>query len=165
MKRGLLLLLALALGGCAEARVESAAPTTTTAAAPPKCEAPEHDLAQEPPYTATYLHRFRDAAGCEIRLDVMMLRRPGPDHHCAGWPEEIVYREHIYVRDLSGAWAEPTLPQGYAAEATPPASAVDTGYVSDAGRLLVDPNDDRWVYVRAGAVTERWPVEKKVGCS
>lgn len=150
------------LGACGGAATSTAPTTTTTTAA--RCIDSENDLSQEPPYTANYLYRFKDADGCEVRLDVMMLRRPGPDHHCAGWPDEIVFENRIYVRDPDGTWREPSLPHGFAADVARPAAAHDTGYVSDAGRLFVDPADNRWIYIETSGKTERWPLEKQTGC-
>jgi hypothetical protein len=144
----------------------------------------ETDLAKEPGYTANYLYRFRDGQGCQVRLDVMMYRNPGPDHHCAPWPPEIVLVNpvgisfaptsttlqptyidaRIYVRDPDGTWKDSSLPMGFDSNVSLPGDARDTGYVSDAGRLFVVPHDDRFVYVVTKTGTERWPREKLTGC-
>lgn len=135
----------------------------------------ETDLTEEPDYTANYLYRFRNRDGCEVRLDVMMYRKPGSDHHCAPWPPEIVLvnpvdvpftaEPRIYVRDPDGTWAAPSLPFGFDPNVALPSGARDTGYESDAGRLFVVPDDDRFVYVVQDDRAERWPQEKNIGCS
>ena len=77
----------------------------------------ETDLSLEPPYSATYLTRWRNPDGCEVRLDVLMWLEPRPDDHCGAMPPEIVmdvplgtpsdgaYR--IYVRDDAGTLRRP----------------------------------------------------------
>ena len=176
------------------AAVPKAAPAVETSSSPTRgtgqdsgCRpAPgsETDLAKEPGYTANYLYRFRNGQGCQVRLDVMMYRKPGPDHHCAPWPPEIVLVNpvgipfaptsttlepsyigaRIYVRDPDGTWRAPSLPMGFDPNVTLPSDARDTGYVSDAGRLFVVAQDDRFVYVVTETATERWPREKLTGC-
>ena len=53
---------------------------------------------------------------------------------------------------------------GFDPNVTLPSDARDTGYVSDAGRLFVVAQDDRFVYVVTETATERWPREKLTGC-
>jgi hypothetical protein len=182
------------VGGCDGGRPRVAAPPSETTAAsgpdraanqPSHCSGSETDLSREPPYSANYLYRFRNAQGCQVRLDVMMYRKPGPDHHCAPWPPEIVLVNpvgvpfgptsttleptyigaRIYVRDPDGTWRDPSLPMGFDPNVTLPSDARDTGYFSDAGRLFVVAKEDRFVYVVTETVTERWPREKLTGCA
>ena len=70
----------------------------------------------------------------------------------------------IYVRDPDGTWRAPSLPRGFDPNVTLPGDARDTGYVSDAGRLFIVAQDDRFVYVVTETATERWPREKLTGC-
>lgn len=155
----------------------AAAPTTTTAA--PRCGEPgtETDLAAEPSYSANYLRRWRNAEGCDVRFDVLMTRRPGPDFHCSGWPPDLVMGTPLgtrtsespartYVRDPGGSFGDPALQAGFAADVDPPATAIDTGYRQNGTALWVDPDDDTFIYLVSSDGTERWPRDTQSrGCA
>lgn len=137
----------------------------------------ETDLEDEPDYSADYLHRWTRVDGCDVRLDVLMTRRPPADFHCAGWPPDIVMgtplgartpdtAPRIYVRDPEGYFGDVELQRGFATLEGPPASAADTGYRQGDVALWMDPADDGFIYLVGPRETERWPKEtERRGCA
>jgi hypothetical protein len=145
---------------------------------PAACEArpgSETDLSAEPDYAADYLYRWHDEDGCPVRLDVLMLREPGPDFHCAPWPPEVVIGSplgasqaassaRIYVGSDDPAWWDPSVEAGYAEDAALPVGAVDTGYRREGTALWTDPGDESAVYLVSDEGVERWPLSAGMGC-
>lgn len=136
----------------------------------------EVDLSAEPTYDANYLHRWHNSAGCPVRLDVLMLRAPGSDHHCAPWPPELVtgvplgtsHAEgpaRIYVRSADESWVDPRVTDEFSADAVLPQAAVDTGYHRDGQHLWVLPDDDSYIFLVSEDRTERWPLSAERGCA
>lgn len=127
----------------------------------------ETDLSLEPSQPVDYLFRWENAAGEPVRLDVIMLRDPGPGFHCGDWPAEILVgaplgepteasATNIYVGD-GGLWADPSVAPGFSESVEIPDEAVDTGYRRDGMALWVDPADDSAIFVVTGSGTQRWP--------
>lgn len=108
-------------------RVESQSSGPNTVA---QCGAPGSptDLTAEP--TADQgdeTVRFMDAAGCPVRLDVLMWREYLPSSHCGAWPAQIVAHTPIgsenptpenhvvFARDTDDKWRDPASTAGFSA--------------------------------------------------
>jgi hypothetical protein len=126
------------------------------------------DLSVEPGYDeALRLHRWTDANGCLVRLEVLMTR-DGPEH--CGWQarQELVMGTplgtpqiqgvRVFARDPQGVLGRPELQQLFDPVADLPAGALDTGYRLGDLALWMTPDDD-FVYVAGPRVVERWPRE------
>lgn len=125
------------------------------------------DLDSEAPYSADYLHRWHTPDGCLVRLDVVMLRAPGSDFHCAPWPPEIVLgaEGRNYVGSADPEWWHESIQDGFSADAELPDGAVDSGFRRERTELWITPDDDSAVYlVGPEGNVERWPRMAGVGC-
>jgi hypothetical protein len=122
------------------------------------------DLAAEPDYSATYLHRW-SIDGCAVRLDVLMSRDGGcgPADMVMGSPLGAVADGHsarIYVSgDTTAIGGGAT---GFKAEAALPRSAADTGFRQGVKELWMVPNDDSFVFIRSSdsGRIEAWPLDR-----
>lgn len=137
----------------------------------------ETDLSSEPhPVTADYVHRW-SKGGCLVRIDVLSMSAPGPDFHCAPWPQGMTMSTRLgqpmapletlsYVRSPDERWRAEGVTTTFADDITPPASARPTGYFSfDGAELLIDSATQDVVYLRYPDHTERWPQMAGVGCA
>jgi hypothetical protein len=148
------------------------------ASSPPACGAPGSitDLSLEPNYVGSNVgERWTAAEGCEVRLDVLMLRK-GPGH--CGWERatEILMGDplgtshnhapyRIYVRDPENVIGDEEVARLFQPEAKLPSGAQDTGYRQDGSELWMDPMDDRFIYLVSPNGTERWPLDTTpAGC-
>lgn len=125
------------------------------------------DLDAEPPYSADYLHRWHTAEGCLVRLDVVMLRAPGGDYHCAPWPPDILLGDQgrNYVGSPEPKWWHESVEGGFSADAKLPDDAVDSGFEREGTELWLAPDDGSAIYlVRADGAVERWPRMADIGC-
>jgi hypothetical protein len=177
--------LALALGvlavGCGSERQtgdQSRESLAAPAARPEECGKSDSatDLSKEQPYSANYLHRWTNAEGCEVRLDIIMTRR-GPDS-CGGskvadillgWPLGSSHAEHrpyrIFVRDPENVLGDSEIADAFDDGAELPAEAVDTGYRQEGAELWMQPGDDAYVYLVYADRVERWPHDgRPAGC-
>ena len=127
------------------------------------------DLAAEPAYSATYLHRW-SVDGCSVRLDVLMSRDGGcgPTDMVMGSPLGAIAEAgnaRIYVRGdttLLGGGAA-----GFQPDAPLPPSAIDTGFRQDVKELWMVPNDDAYVFIRSSdnGRVEAWSLDRSpIGC-
>lgn len=130
----------------------------------------------EPAYEAPYLNRWNDAEGNPVPLDVLMLRAPGPDFHCAPWPADILMgtplgsssestEARAFVRDIIGGFADPDVVPGFDADTELPPGAIDTGYRREGMALWMDPTDDEHIYVVTPNGVEAWPRSAGNGCA
>jgi hypothetical protein len=135
------------------------------------------DLSREPGYTATYLHRWKTAVGCPVRLDVLMTRR-GKDA-CGGervadilmgWPLGQSHNGNrpfrIYVRDPEQVFVDRATSEAFDGDAKLPTDAVDTGYRQEGTALWMRPKDDSFLYLVMPKRVEAWPLAPQVpGCA
>ena len=127
------------------------------------------DLAAEPAYSATYLHRW-SVDGCPVRLDVLMSRDSGcgPTDMVMGSPLRAIAEggnARIYVRgDTSVLGGGAT---GFQPDAALPPSATDTGFRQGIKELWMVPNDDSFIFIRSSdnGRIEAWPLDRSpIGC-
>jgi len=109
------------------------------------------DLAAEPSYSATYLHRW-SVDGCAVRLDVLMSRDSGcgPTDMVMGSPLGAIAEggsARIYVRGDTGVLGGGAT--GFQPDAALPPSATDTGFRQGVKELWMVPNDDAYVFIRS----------------
>lgn len=169
-----LVVLASCGGDAPSPQDDRAAPDQTPS--PAECEErgdPELDLSAEPDYEVDYLKRGTKE-GCPVRLDVLMLRAPGPDFHCAPWPPEIVFGTSpggpedgagVYVRDPEGWLGDRELAAGFEANARVPADAERSPYAIDGAALFI-AEDGRAIYLKYDERTEKWPINPRpAGCA
>lgn len=143
------------------------------------CDAPAGsttDVAGEPDARSyAEYETWTDRDGCTVRIDVLA-ERPGAEH-CGferarvivvGSPIGEVYTSPAdaveYVRDPDRVFGEPALAEGFEADATVPADAVDVGFRRDATELWAVPEDPTAIYLRTGDVSERWPRGDSPAC-
>jgi hypothetical protein len=127
------------------------------------------DLAAEPAYSATYLHRW-SVDGCPVRLDVLMSRDGGcgPTDMVMGSPLGAVAEgasARIYVRGDTSALGGGA--KGFQSDAALPLSATDTGFRQGVKELWMVPNDDAFVFIRSSdnGKIEAWPLDRSpIGC-
>jgi hypothetical protein len=114
----------------------------------------ETDLAAEPKYSATYLHRWTNRDGCPVRLDVLMLRGPGG---CG--PMDILMGTPLGqpAQMTTARFYEQNDSLGFKLRASIPPEAMDTGYVMGGATLWTVEGSDRFIYLRYTDRTERWP--------
>jgi hypothetical protein len=135
----------------------------------------ETDLTAEPRYGANYLHRWTNADGCPVRLDIVMTRRgtdacggPNVADILMGWPlgsshSHRPYR--IFLRDPHEVFGNPHVSGAFDDDAERPADAVDTGYRQNGAELWMRPNDDGFVYLVFADRVEQWPRATPPGCA
>lgn len=134
------------------------------------------DISEEPNYSADYLHRWHTADGCEVRLDILMMRQG--DDSCGGpdvadifmtWPlgstdTEPGDEHRIFMKDPTGVFNERTT-ELYQEDATLPEGARDTGFRLEETELWMVPEDDSFIYLVDDDNAERWPLdESPEGC-
>ena len=135
------------------------------------------DLASEPhPVTADFIHRW-SKGGCLIRIDVLATSAPGPDFHCAPWPQSMTMSTPLgatdrlaerltYVRSADEAWRAEGVSAEFGADVATPPTASPTGYLSfDGAEILIDKATQDVVYLRYPDHTERWPRMTGAGCA
>ena len=134
------------------------------------------EVASEPPYTATYLHRWRTADGCPVRLDYVMTRTgegscggTGAADLLTGWPLGASHDHRpfrIFVRDPDNIFEDRRTSDLFDEDADLPHDAVDTGFRQDEEELWMRPGDDAFVYLVRDDKVERWPLDRTPpGCA
>lgn len=134
-------------------------------------------LDSEPhPVTVDYVHRWSHG-GCLVRIDVLATSTPGPDFHCAPWPQSMTMNTPLgstdplserlsYVRSSEQRWRAEGVAATFSDDLAPPPTATPTGYLSfDGAELMVDETTQDVVYLRYPDHTERWPRMAGVGCA
>lgn len=129
------------------------------------------DVANEPNWRqyADY-RRWTTADGCLVRIDVLA-DRAGPAH-CGfdaarviitGIPIGARYTDEsssaTYVRDPTNVFGDAVTASAFDPHATLPGGAVDTGLRQQGTELWVDPANRSAIYLVAGALVERWPLD------
>lgn len=135
------------------------------------------DVDREPRYSANYLHRWLNAEGCPVRLDIIMTRR-GPNA-CGGmrvadvlmgWPlgssHQNPHPARIFVRDPHNVLGDVRISDAFDGNAEVPDDALDTGYRQGDAELWMRPGDDAFIYLVYGDRVERWPHDATpTGCA
>jgi hypothetical protein len=163
---GVIATAAVMLAACADpeqAAPDSATPEELMPDALSCADATATDVAQEPAYSADYVHRWRTHDGCDVRLDFAMTRRggcfEGVDDILIGWPLGTTHSHHdyrIYLRDpghLSGEESG----DGLQLDATLPGAAMNMGLRQENNELWLIPGDDEFIWLMNEDSIERWP--------